>query len=133
MDRPAREECHEDAPRRRTVAAQGRALRLGYYHEQNRDGDSGRRRVAAVVVSLAFRIAPYARMGMFCCVVVPARGIPRRSRRRDPIAGTHIPEAAWPPPPPGARPPFGGPPPPRRRARAAVVASPPPPPLPISK
>ena len=42
-------------------------------------------------MSLAFRIAPYARMGMFCCVVVPARGTERRSGH--PVAGIHIPEA----------------------------------------
>ena len=32
--------------------------------------------------------------GVTLLAVVPASGTPRRSRRGDPVAGTHIPEAA---------------------------------------
>ena len=50
MDRPAGEERHQDAARRRAVAAQGRQVRSGHHHQQDRAGDSGRRTAAVAVV-----------------------------------------------------------------------------------
>src|SRR5262249_11107306 len=70
VDRPTREERHQDSARRRTVAAQGRPVRSGHHHQQDRDGDSGRRTAAAVVVVC---LSTHAALVMNSTPFVPAK------------------------------------------------------------